>query len=350
MKGKTYVVSTISIVLVMLIAVGAFTVAIDPLFQYHKPWFGMKPVIESERYHNAGLAKTFDYDNYIIGNSMCKNFVPVDANEAFGGRTARISANGSLPIDWSYLLDIFSKKQYPVKTILVNIDPFIFEASPTEFRHELPVYLYDDNYLNDVNYLYNFSIMYEYTSSSIKNNMLNSIPDYDTLLPDEDSLENYSKANVLRDYERVQISEPDCSTKDYIDNLDKNLNLLIPYILKMPDTTFVLFCSPFSMLYWDEQTRNGKVEALKNAFLHTCETLTQIQNVDLYLWEDDEMLEVMSNLDNYSDHAHYSPKINKEILRRIGKGYGKVSDTNYQDKVKKLFDYIESFNYDILFE
>ena len=310
----------------------------------------MKPVIDSERYHNAGLAKTFDFDNYIIGNSMCKNFVPVDANEALGGRTARISANGSLPLDWSYLFEILSKKHYPVKTILTNMDPFVFEASPTEFRHELPVYLYDDNYLNDVNYLFNFSIMYNYTSSTIKDNLVCNIPDYDTLLADKDSFENYSKANVLQNYERVQISEPTCSTNDYLVNLDKNLNLLIPYIEKMSDTTFVFFCSPFSMLYWDEQTRNGKVKTLKNAYLFTCETLTQFHNVKLYLWADDEMLEVMSNLDNYSDHAHYSPAINKEILQRIGKGIGIVSATDYQDKVNKLFEYIESFNYELLFK
>lgn len=108
MKGKTYIVTTLSIFFVVLILVGSFTVVIDPLFQYHKPWFGMKPVIESQRYHNAGIAKQFDFDNVIIGNSMSENFVPNDVSEMFGGKTVKLAAAGSLPLDWSYLLKILT--------------------------------------------------------------------------------------------------------------------------------------------------------------------------------------------------------------------------------------------------
>ena len=60
MNAKRFAKLSISLTLVMLILVAAVQIAIDPLFQYHQPWFGLKPVVTNERYQNPGIAKTFN--------------------------------------------------------------------------------------------------------------------------------------------------------------------------------------------------------------------------------------------------------------------------------------------------
>ena len=70
MNGKQFVIISVSLTLLLLIAVAVLQIAIDPLYQYHIPSFGMKPDVFNERYQNPGVAKHFEYDNVIMGNSI----------------------------------------------------------------------------------------------------------------------------------------------------------------------------------------------------------------------------------------------------------------------------------------
>lgn len=95
MNAKRFARLSISLTLIMLILVAAVQIAIDPLFQYHQPWFGLKPVVTVERYQNSGIAKNFDYENAIIGNSLSENFYVSDVEKAFGEKTVKLTAAGS---------------------------------------------------------------------------------------------------------------------------------------------------------------------------------------------------------------------------------------------------------------
>ena len=174
MNGKKFAKFSISFTLVLLILVGVFHIAIDPLFQYHQPWFGLKPVVTDERYQNAGIAKTFDFENVIIGNSLAENFYVSDVEKVFGGKTVKLTAAGSHTSDWKYTLDILKDRK--PNTILINLDPYIMNTDPENLKHELPKFLYDYNYLNDVNYLLNFSLLNKYTFDMIKKTVLTVSP------------------------------------------------------------------------------------------------------------------------------------------------------------------------------
>lgn len=117
----------------------------------------------------------------------------------------------------------------------------------------------------------------------------------------------------------------------------------------MPETTFVFFMSPFSMLYWDEQIRLDRFSTMKLAYTEACRILTSYKNVKLYMWVDDVMLETMSNLDNYIDSIHYNEQVSSDILKRIKKNQGLICCNNYQEKVNTLFQYIENFDFEKLF-
>lgn len=348
MTSKTYIKAALSILLVMLMLTAVLQIAVDPLFQYHTPWFGLKPVITNERYQNAGVARTFDFKNAIIGNSLAENFKVSDVSRAFGGETVKLTASGSHPLDWTYTLDVLSGRGKVPEHILFNLDPYIFLASSTELKHDLPKYLYDTDYLNDVNYLFNFSIINDFTYDTVRKNKNDQFPDYDAFMLWDDA-HDYGRDFVLSHYSRDEISEAVPDIDGYVKNISDNLSLLLPYIEKMKDTEFVFFFSPFSMIYWDKQTRANSIEKEKAGYLKACEILSAYKNVTLYLWTDDEVFDVMTDLEYYCDEAHYNPEVCEMMAERIGNHEGIITKDNYVEAVDTLFEYIRGFDYESLF-
>lgn len=346
MNGNRFIKATISMTLVLLLLIGALTIVVDPLFQYHKPWFGLKPSFINERYQNAGVAKNFDFDNVIIGSSMSENFRISDVNDIFGGDTVKLSLSGSGCLDWTYELRILKERK--PKNCLLNIDSAVFDHSVNKLKHELPVFLYDTNPFNDVEYLYNFTILKKFLRQEIADNINNTVSDYDSVYA-WDKSHAIGREMVLEAYERPENTTEEIGTTDYVENVIGNLNLLAPYIESMPNTQFTFFVSPFSMLFWDGESRKNTVQRHKEGFLKACEILTSYDNVTLYMWTDDHMFEIMSDLDNYLDKIHYGGEVSKEILYRIKAGDGIITKSNYVSKVDQLFQYIETFDYESLF-
>jgi len=349
MKSKSFVITTISLMLAALISIGCINIIIDPLFQYHKPWFGLEPAITNERYQNAGIAKNFDFDNVIIGNSLSQNFKPSDFNKGFGGTTVKLTAAGSHTIDWTYILYILKSKEKKPSNIVFNIDPYIFDTSATDMKHDLPIYLYDENLFNDVNYLFNFSILKDYTFKSLRLNYDNEIPDYDTAFVWNDEVGS-GKEFVLSHYVRPEVATEIPDINSAVELAVENLNNLIPYIEQMKETEFLFYFSPFSMLYWDSQIRTNKAEMWKTVYTEVCDLLLDYENVNVFLWNDIAMLESMSDLDNYTDDAHYSPVVSSDIAKRICTRNGILTVENYISEIEILFNYINSFDYEMLFK
>lgn len=352
MNSKRMVIATFSLLLSALLIMGAINFAIDPLFQYHKPWFGLKANVIDERYQNAGIAKNFEFENVIIGNSMSENFLVSDVEELFDGTTVKLTASGSYVLDWTYLLDILADRQEPPQNILMNLDSGFFDASSKETRYEMPMFLYDNNYLNDVEYLFNFTLTRKYSYGAIKANESNTIPNYDTIFA-WTSKYQIGKDVVLAEYETAKkkkkaedIASPPCFYTD------GNLRLLGKYFEEMPETQFVFFCSPFSVLYWKEKYDSDMLEEYKAQFEKTFEFMSQYENVTVYFWTDKEMLGVISDLDNYKDSTHYGMHINKEMILRMGNDIGVLSKDENQWKplLDEYFDYLENFDYETIFE
>lgn len=346
MKSKKYLITVFSLLIVALVFIASVNIAIDPLFQYHKPLFGMQPVITDERYQNAGIAKNFDFDNAVIGNSMSENFRVSSVSRVFGGDSVKLVAAGSHPLDWTYLLDIICDKHYQTKNLLFNIDEYIFTDSATEMKHDLPIYLYDNNIFNDVNYLFNFSIFKKYTLNMLKCNINNKVPDYDEAFIWN---ENIGKECVLKDYDRAE-KKNDVDRNEFVSLALENINLLIPYIEKMPETNFVFFFSPFSILAYDEMARAGELDAFEEATVLVCEKLMQYNNVNIYYFNDVKMLNTITNLDLYRDSGHYNKDVSEDILCYIENGKCLLTKENYKTEITDFFDFVRNYDFDSIFE
>lgn len=342
MKTKRFFIGVIAFVLSMLIIIAGMQILIDPLFMYHKPFMGLQPVVTNERYQNAGIARNFDYDNVIIGNSMSENFQASWFSDAYESKTVKLVAAGSHPLDWTCLLRIIERREKQPQRIILNLDGYTFGASTSEMRHELPEYLYDNSILNDVNYLYNFSILNDYTLKMLRLNRKGNVPDVDTAFVWDDGTvcgEAVVRENYEADFEGGESSE-------YTNELAMaNMNLLLPYIQRMENTEFVFFCSPWSMLYWRDVVMSGHVESIMQIYENVIGDLMNHSNVSVYFWNDDEIFSIMGNLDNYRDTTHYSKEVSREIANRICHGYGKLEKDSYQAEIEIFFEYINDYDY-----
>ena len=350
MNSKRMVIATFSLLLSALLIMGAINFAIDPLFQYHKPWFGLKANVIDERYQNAGIAKNFDFENVIIGNSMSENFLVSDVEGLFDGKTVKLTASGSNVLDWTYLLDILAEREKRPQNILFNLDTGFFDASSKETKHEMPKFLYDNNYLNDVEYLFNFTLTRKYSYGAIKANINDTIPDYDTIFV-WGFEKQIGKDVVIAGFEDEKEKNVAYDTSDCF-YTDENLRLMCKYFEEMPETQFVFFCSPFSVLYWKEKHDYDMLGEYKAQFEKTFEFMSQYDNVTVYFWTDKEMLDVISDLDNYKDSTHYGMHISKEIILRMGNDIGELpkNEEHWKPLLDEFFNYLESFDYDTIFE
>ena len=348
MSGKKFVRLSLIMTAAMLAFVAAVNILIDPLFQYHKPWFGLEPVITNERYQNAGVIKHFDFDNAILGTSLSENFRVSEVNDTFGGGSAKLTMYGSSIYNMTYQMELMKKRENKPKIIMSDISPLLFEASSDTLRNPLPTFLYNNTPLDDAEYWWNFSILNDFTFQEVMLNINHSVPDYDTVFVAEES-RNGGKEIALSRYGRPTVSTESVDAENYLILERKNLALFTQYFDVMHETEFVFFMAPFSMLYWDEQTRLNRISTIKAAYLEACEILTSNDNVKIYLWTDEAMLSVMSDLDNYGDMYHYSAQVSAELLRRIKADQGIVTKENYQAQVDSFFNFIESFDYESMF-
>ena len=350
MNSKKIIIATFSLLLCALLMMGTINVVIDPLFQYHKPWFGLKPYIVSETYQNPGIAKNFDFDNALVGNSLTENFLVSDLNDALGGKTVKLTGDGTYVVHWVHTLEILANRKEQPKKILIDLDPYIFTIPSEEPKSEshLQFYLLDNNYLNDVEYLFNFTLTKNYTYRTIDTNIRNEIQDYNKvhMWPEEEMEPGKEKAiENYYIYKSKGFNQKCLYTED-------NLNLLKEYFEKMENTEFIFFCAPFSVLYWYDIIEEGLFLEYKHEYEKTFRFMSQFDNVSVYFWTDEQMLRVVSDLDNYVDSFHYAQHINKEMLKRIGDNVGLLpkEEENWQPLLDAYFDYLENFDYDKLFE
>ena len=222
------------------------------------------------------------------------------------------------------------------------------DTDPDNLKHELPTYLYDYNYLNDVNYLFNFAIVNQYTYQTIKKNRADKIPDYNKVFCWDETIKT-GREETLKHYHRPEKGSEQINADELKQTALSNMDNLNKYYQEMPDTQFVFFCSPFSILFWDNVNQNNGLDAWRETYLTVIGDLVKNKNVSVYFWNDQEMIDTICNLDYYTDEAHYNVDVCKMICNRISNNQGLMNQSNYQDSVNQFFDYLKMYDYDAIF-
>ena len=350
MQPKRWLAGFLGIFLAGLAGCMALVIWVDPFFQYHKPLAWFPYLVDNQVNQNPGLAKHMDYDGILIGSSMTASFNTDWFEELMGIKTQKLSYNGSYPKDLSNIMQlVFDAKGDQVKAVYMAVDQSTFSADPEETKFPVTDYLYDDNVFNDVPYLLNKDVLLDYILRPLADRK--DASDWAELYKPWWTDEYYNKANVLMYYEAAEEKrEEEALAADYFkdaveENLQKNI---LPYIEAHPETEFYIFYPPYSILFWNDVTREKELEAVIGRLEYMTERLLNYENVHVFNFLGKE--DIICNLNNYADYMHYHKNVCRYITECFATGENELHPENYGQAFDEIRTLAMSYNYPAIWD
>lgn len=345
-RFKKWVISTISVILILFVFVGALVVFVDPFFQYHAPLENFPYLVDNQLSQNPGMAKHMEYDSVILGSSMTVNFNTHWFEELLGVKALKLNYSGAYPKDQANIMDIIFDSGHDVRAVFLGVDVTTYTGGVEETKYPIPAYLYDDNYLNDVQYLWNKDVVLNYILRPLAD------PDKTDLATVYQSWwtdEYYNIQWVMHNYVPAEAVAEEASPEAYIESTERNLRTnLCPYIEQNPDTTFYIFFPPYSILYWNDVIRENRLEATMAEYAHIAETLLSYDNVRIFYFPNQE--EIVTDLNHYADYTHYHRDINRYMTECFADGACEITSVDaISQALQETRDMIERFDFEKLF-
>lgn len=326
MSRKRWCLLAAAMLVLLLAALIALVVLVDPFEIYHRALF-YQPAYESDTqmYANAGVAKSYAYDSIIIGTSVTENCRPSVYGEALGGSFVKLCMNGGLSRDHAKMMDI-AFRTHSVERVVYGLDLFAFSQYYTNQKAVTPDYLYDDDLLNDVSYWFNKSVLLRYIPQALSR--MGTVPDDSArdsmyfwdppVMPTQEEL----FAQLSWDAPLPQSRSADAFEAFTRDNYEQNL---LPYIRAHRETAFFVFFPPYSLLYWVQQAQEGQLEARLAQRTQLADLLLAEPNVALYDFQANDVWTQDYSL--YFDIIHYVSSVNDAMAAAMASGECLVTDT-----------------------
>lgn len=347
MKSKEWLTGYFCIVLILLCAIGAVIYYIDPYFHYHHPYTEkFYYELSNQRYQNDGIVKHFDYDAMITGTSMTEQFKTSELDALFGTKSIKVPYSGATYKEINDHLKTALRYHPELKMVFRGLDMDSFLTDSDEMRYdakEYPSYLYNENPFDDVKYLFNRDIMLNacyklFAHVQGSNPGLTSFDEYNAwqngyewgihvVCPDGMSLNGPDKIEKhLSSEEKLVIQE----------NIQDNVTSLVK---EYPDITFYYFFTPYSALWWAEQSVNRRIEIEQ----YTIELLLECDNIRLYSFNN--RTDITTDLNHYHDKKHYATWINSLMLKWMHDGEYLLTKENYMDYLEEERAFYTEFDY-----
>lgn len=342
---------------IMLGAVIALVVYIDPNMHYHKPftdrfyyhWGNQRSI-------NDGIIRQYDYDAILTGSSEADNFKPSIADQLFDVKSIKITYDATTYKEINDNLERALKKNPKTKMVIrvVDTNSFFQEADELPFEKSYyPEYLYNSNPFDDVKYIFNRTVLYE-TIGEMLLNSKTGITDMDHFSWAEERTEgdlpkrtygSYFIANHIP-YEKTEQWEQLCDDdKERIrQNIIQNITSVAD---KYPQTQFYYLIPPYSAAWWwDVVQKAALLNKERAAEEYIIEMLLQHENIHLFSWNDQFWL--TTNLNNYKDVVHYGPWVNEWMLYQVKQGNGLLTKDNYQEYLQTVYGFYEEYDFNEL--
>ena len=347
MTNKRWIICFLVLSLVTLIAFAGIMYVTDPLLRYGGENGIFSYYEYNEMYSNPGIARNYEYDTVLVGTSMIQNTDVQECNELLGCDMVRLPYSGGTCYNMKTILDVCFQSDNAIKTVYWELDEFQLFSDHDMPRYPLPEYLYREDHWQDISYLLNLDIFYHYTL----NNVLGTFRgEHQPAAREGETFSgDFSKAGVLASYTRPAVSGVQAPVTAYRDKVAQNLKKnIIPLVEENPETEFVFFMVPFSILYWDKEVRQGTFDATIDGLEYAIEHLMTYENVRIYFYHD--QWDIVTNLDNYKDYSHYGNWINSWMTQAMAAGEGHLTAENYKQVLDEMRTYIDAFEFDPIFE
>lgn len=338
-KKRRWALLLLGLTLGMLALCAGIVRCIDPFFHYHAPnpegevWF-------DQRAQGAGLLRSQEYETVLMGSSLAANYRPFWFDVFYDTSTVKITfPNGGFR-EFGQALDYACSRQ-EVKRVIFGLDPNLLTRDPAEEPDQLPDYLYDDDPWNDGKYLLNKDALLRSFYTVLKKSRGETQTLQDAFVWDGNVF--FSRELALAGYERPEESGTVLPADFFQDSCRAHLAEVTQWLEDYPDTEFLFFFSPYSILFWDRADRLGETEAVFAALEETAQTLLRYENAELQFFMGET--DVITNLDNYADHIHVAGRVTYRMAEAMPGGEYRLTEENYREKLDALREFVVDYDY-----
>jgi len=342
---RRFAVGLLAALALVFVLCAAIVITVDPFFHYRTPdptgevWF-------EERYQMAGLLRTQEYETILMGTSLAANYRAEWLDEAFSTSAVKITfPNGGFH-EFDVALDYAYTRQ-DVQRLVFGLDPNILARDPAEAPDELPEYLYDANPFNDAPYLWSKSVLTRSVYVAMEKAQRNTEPLQEAFLWDDETM-YFSRNNAIKSYPRPEVSSAQAAAEAFLPACEENLAVVESWIAEHPETEFHFYFSPYSILFWDKMQRQGETEAMFTMLAYAAERLLAYDNVSLHCFLTDT--DIITNLDNYTDHIHVSDEITHFMVEAMEEGTCLLTEENYRAQLEALHTFVVNYDYESIFQ
>lgn len=342
MRCKSFVVWVLILTLLLLGALSAMVAVVDPFFLLHCP--GEAEVYENERYENPGMIRNLDYDTVLMGTSLVCNFRASWFDELTGGQTIKIAYRDGYLSDFDTALALAYRTHPDIRAVYFGLDANILTRSESGKTVQLPGWLYDNNPFNDVEYFLNKDVYIRCLSAFLQRRAGNAVPLDEAYFFGRD--EEFTGGVAAASYPRPEQRSPEQPLDTFYDAVDENLAVVTRWAADHPETQFTIFFSPYSIMFWDKQDREGTLEAMLSALERAVEELLQYENISVHFFMG--RVQTITDLNNYTDHVHFSRQIAGILSKWMMEDNFLLTRENYSGFMDQLADVVRNYDYDKL--
>ena len=292
---------------------------------------------QSGRVYNSVLINNFDFDSIILGSSMSQGSKCSVFDSAFGGKSMKLACSAINFAEIEFFVDRAAGKKR-IRRVIFDAPVMFF--SRRQSTEDIPAEYYQDN-IKFVLYKKSFSINALTESLSEAKNLIRK----KTRHVSRDELYDWNIgrkcgekyfAQALLYGEETQFGFGEELFRKSKTALEQHL---IPMFERHPDTEFILFFPPFSMMYYRSFDHRAYIK-LKGEI---AERLLAVKNVKLYDFE--TAFHIMEDFENYRDTNHYSGRINSWMMQQMAQGNYLLNKENKQQSLDKLRKRFETYDF-----
>jgi len=321
----------------LLAAAGAINYTVDPFQQYRVPTKYEPRFYRSfQRYENPGVARHYPFDRAIIASSFFENISGSEVDRAFGyGKTQNLCDSAMTAYDARKLMET-ALDTGKVKEIVFNVDYNSFAGPPDRvgFGDRLPLYLYDRTHWDDYPYVLSIATLRKSLDILANRKEEGYRTDADNPWYWADGV-TFSARNVVDELDvddmNRRYKQPQRTLAEMMASFEANV---VPVVRDHPGTKFIFVWPPYSILAWIDFRRRGQLDVSLEFKQRFFEALAKYPNVRIHDFQ--ARTDWITNLDEYRDIYHFSPRISDAMVKDIGAGRDLMTSADYVARIVQL--------------
>jgi len=350
MTSKAFNKTVILIAAVLLVLTAAFMIVVDPYFHYHNALDGLQYPMQNEYYQNAGIAKNFEYEAMVAGDSETQNVSTSIVERLWGMTAVKVPNQGAPFVETDLTVKLALKSNPNLKLVIRPLDDYLLNRDPYLMRYsDEDLYLYDSNPFNDVRYVFEKETIIDAVT------VLNYTRAGNTTV----SFDYYSRTDITETYGNYELLEKIFEQKEDFGlsgnheeiyaNVKENVQQnVIATAKEYPAVEFLFFMPPYSACYWKELSDNGLTDVAVGIERAALEEILKTDNIRVFSFMD--CYEITTDWSNYSDEIHFKGTVSDYIIEEMYKGNHEVTLDNLESYLTNLEDFYTSYDYSEMFE